>query len=169
LEWISSLAEIINGHNEIDWAVLIKQARNARAVKIVALGLHLAKHLGEVVIPENVFRELDPQNSMKKVAEVTLNSMFEFVDDEQLSLRAIRKNYQIMDRKRDVFTSALRAVFVPTLSDWQMITLPNYLHSLYYVLRPARLMKTYAESILRRLHMSASRRSQHLPATLPRT
>jgi hypothetical protein len=48
-----------------------------------------------------------------------------------------------MDRKRDALLSALRAIFVPTLPDWQALALPAPLHSLYYAYRPLRLSKIY--------------------------
>jgi hypothetical protein len=56
-----------------------------------------------------------------------------------------------MDRKRDALTSALRAIFVPTLTDWSALNLPPSLHSLYYAYRPLRLSKIYTASIWRRL------------------
>lgn len=52
-------------------------------------------------------------------------------------------NFKIMDRKRDALVSALRALFVPTLPDWEALKLPAPLHSLYYAVRPLRLSKTY--------------------------
>jgi len=52
-------------------------------------------------------------------------------------------NLRVMDRKRDAVLSALRAIFIPTLPDWQGLTLPAPLHSLYYAYRPLRLSKIY--------------------------
>ena len=56
-----------------------------------------------------------------------------------------------MDRKRDALISALRAIFVPTLPDWQALALPSSLHSLYYAYRPLRLSKIYGATLWRRL------------------
>jgi hypothetical protein len=44
----------------------------------------------------------------------------------------------------------LRALFVPTLPDWQALALPPPLHSLYYAFRPLRLSKTYLWYFLNR-------------------
>jgi hypothetical protein len=60
-------------------------------------------------------------------------------------------NLRIMDRKRDALLSACRALFVPTLSDWQALALPPRLHSLYYAFRPLRLSKVYSSALLRRV------------------
>jgi len=58
---------------------------------------------------------------------------------------------EITDRKRDALLSTLRAIFVPTLPDWQAISLPARLHSLYYAYRPLRLSKVYTGTLLRRV------------------
>ena len=60
-------------------------------------------------------------------------------------------NLKIMDRKRDAIISALRAIFVPTISDWSALELPPSLHSLYYAYRPWRLSKIYGVSLWRKL------------------
>jgi len=144
LEWISSLAEIIRSHSQIDWVALINRARSARGVRILALGLHLAQRVGDVEIPQPVLSEIDADGAMKKIAEERLAELFIPQRSEYRSVRAIRDNLKIMDRKRDVMASMLNAVFVPTISDWQTLTLPNSLYLFYYVLRPFRLGVTYA-------------------------
>jgi len=60
-------------------------------------------------------------------------------------------NLRVMDRKRDALISAVRAIFVPTLPDWQALALPASLHSLYYAYRPLRLSKVYSTAVLRRV------------------
>ena len=60
-------------------------------------------------------------------------------------------NLRIMDHKRDALVSALRAIFVPTVPDWQALALPGPLHSLYYAFRPLRLSKIYSTSLWRRI------------------
>ena len=143
LEWISSLAEMIRLNPSVDWAMLIQRARDARLVRSLAIGLHLARTVGEVQIPEAVFSQVDPQGRMKKVAEDTMARLFT-PEPNYKSLAAVRKNVDIMDRKRDVAAALLRAIFVPTLSDWETLRLPQSLHFFYYVCRPFRLVVNYA-------------------------
>ncbi|HEX6728510.1 MAG TPA: nucleotidyltransferase family protein [Pyrinomonadaceae bacterium] len=147
LEWISSLAEIIRANSQIDWTVLIERARVARGVKMLALGMHLAQGVGDVDIPADVFREIDQDGMMKRVAAERIAELFRPQRREYRSVQAVRENLKIMDRKRDVFASLLRALFVPTISDWETLTLPGSLHLLYYVLRPFRLAGRYAVAV----------------------
>ena len=58
-------------------------------------------------------------------------------------------NLRIMDRKRDALLSALRAIFVPTVPDWEALALPASLHPLYYAFRPLRLSSIYLRRLTR--------------------
>lgn len=147
LEWISSIAEIIRSNSQIDWTVLIKRSRVARGTRMLALGLHLAREVGEVEIPPEVFAAIDQDGAMKKVAAERMAELFRPQRREYRSLKAVRENLKIMDRKSDVIASLLRAVFVPTISDWETLTLPGSLHLLYYVFRPFRLAGRYTVSV----------------------
>lgn len=144
LEWISSLAEVIRSNPQIHWQCLIERARVARGVRILGLGLHLAQRVGEVEIPRSVFNGIDEDGTMKKIAGERLAELFTPQRREYRSMKAVRENLKIMDRKRDVVASLVRALFVPTVSDWETVTLPGSLHLLYYVFRPFRLGARYA-------------------------
>lgn len=159
LEWIASLAELIRNQEKIDWDVLIHRADDARALKMLALGVNLAKQLGDVDIPDAVLTKMEARGSMRRFASETLTGIFEDRETEYPSVTAIRKNLQIMDRKRDVLASMLRVTFVPTLSDWQSLTLPKSLHTLYYFLRPLRLMKNYSGLLFRRIFFAKEKRT----------
>jgi hypothetical protein len=155
LEWITSLAELIRSEKDIDWSQLITQARATKSLKMLALGLNLARKLGDVRIPSDVCDEIA---FMRPMADETLATIFDERELEYSSARAIKKNFRIIDRKRDVFASMFRVVFVPTLSDWQSLSLSPALQPLYYCYRPFRLLKTYAASLTRRLfHRAGSR------------
>jgi hypothetical protein len=164
LEWIASLAELIRNQEKIDWDKLILSARVVRASRMLALGLNLAKQLGDIQIPDSVIDRIDLSGSMRTLARETLESMFDEAQTDYPSIRAIRKNVQIMDRKRDVLMSMVRVVFVPTLSDWESLTLPESLHRFYYIVRPLRLMKSYSVSLFRRIIFGKERRTAAMVA-----
>ena len=155
LEWITSLAELIQRERNIDWKQVVQLARTTHSLKMLALALNLVAKLSDAEIPTFI----PEMNAMQQVADETLATIFTEHTPEYSSARGMRKNFQILDRKRDAVASMLRVMFVPTLSDWQSVTLPPGLHSLYYVYRPLRLLQTYAASLRRRLS----------PATRPQT
>ncbi len=149
LEWIASLAELVRNLEEFSWLEVVDRAIKARATRILALGLRLAENLG-LELPAHVMKILDGEDQMKKFANKIWNEMFSartWADSTETNIF----NMKIMDRRRDALASMLRAIFVPTLSDWEALSLPTAMHPLYYAIRPMRLTKIYSASMLRRL------------------
>lgn len=153
LEWITSLAESIRATPSLNWDLLVDRANKARATRITALGLRLVQAFSNVNVPAHVFATTDAEHAMQRMAEEIKQNIFTTfgaADSTETNLY----NLRVMDRKRDAFISALRAIFVPTLTDWQSLTLPSSLHSLYYAYRPLRLSKVYGTSLWRRIKRS---------------
>ncbi len=150
LEWITSLAETVRASLPIDWDVLLDRAARARATRILGLGLRLVEKFSDVEVPVSVLSPLDPDGEMYRMAQEIGDRLFTTygaADSTETNLF----NLRIMDRKRDVLLSALHAIFVPTLPDWQALSLPSSLHSLYYAYRPLRLSRIYSTSLWRRV------------------
>lgn len=149
-EWISSLAELIRAAKSVAWDTVMQRADAAHATRMLALGLRLVAGVSDVEIPAEVFRAVDAERSMKRMAETILADVFA-IPHARVSTETNLNNLKIMDRKRDALISAARAIFVPTISDWSALNLPPSLHSLYYAYRPLRLSKIYSASLWRRL------------------
>jgi len=154
LEWIASLGESIRAAPSLNWEVLVQRAEHAHATRMLALGLRLTEKFCDLSIPADVLASVDPDNAMQRMSEevaAQLFNTFGAADSTETNLY----NLRIMDRKRDAIISALRAIFVPTLPDWQALALPAPLHSLYYAFRPLRLSKVYTSSLWRRMRRDA--------------
>jgi hypothetical protein len=151
LEWISSLAEVVRMVEPAAWTVIVERALKARAAKILALGLQLVENQFEVTVSREVLQRLDANGAMKALALEIGNDLFNEHDRTLASSESHLYNLKVMDRKRDALGSALRAFFVPTLSDWEALKLPPSLHSLYYAYRPLRLSRSYSSALLRKL------------------
>lgn len=151
LEWISSLAEFIRSNEDIDWPIVIARGNGARGRHMLTLGLMLARELGDVDIPDSVFSSCGEVDSLRKYAAEIQRMLFAREPGPPGALEMFRCNLRIMDRKRDAITGLLRATFVPTISDWEALTLPAALYPLYYLFRPLRLLKKYAASGLGRI------------------
>ena len=149
LEWISALAESLRAMPEINWDTLVDRAARARATRILALGLRLVQQFSDVNVPAHVMTNVDSNGAMQRMAARIRQQLFTThgpADSTETNLY----NLRVMDRKRDAVISALRALFVPTLPDWQALALPAPLHPLYYAFRPLRLSKVYSTALLRR-------------------
>lgn len=148
LEWIASLAESISPN--LNWNLLIERAENAHATRMLALGLRLAEKFSDVTIPANI----DVDGAMQRMSDQVAAHLFNTFGAAE-STETNLYNLRVMDRKRDALISTLRAIFVPTLPDWQALALPAPLHSLYYAYRPLRLSKVYTRSLWRKLRRDA--------------
>ena len=151
MEWIVSLAELIRASNNLDWKTTIERAEAAHATRMLALGLRLVETFTDVNIPLEVFSTVDPQRALLSMATQIKERIFT-VSHTNESTETNLYNFKIMDRKRDALVSALRALFVPTVPDWQALGLPKPLHPLYYAYRPLRLTKSYLWYFLIRGH-----------------
>jgi hypothetical protein len=154
LEWIASLAESLRATPDLNWNVLVQRAEQAHATRMLALGLRLAEKFSDLKIPAHVLARVDADGAMQRMSEQVreqLFNMFGAADSTETNLY----NLRVMDRKRDALLCALRAIFVPTLPDWQALALPAPLHSLYYAFRPLRLSKVYTSSLWRRMRRDA--------------
>ena len=152
LEWIASLAETIRATPSLNWEVLVQRAEHAHATRMLALGLRLVEKFSDLKL--SVLAQVDADNAMQRMSEQVSTQLFNTfgaADSTETNLY----NLRIMDRKRDAIISALRAIFVPTLPDWQALALPAPLHSLYYAFRPLRLSKVYTSSLWRRMRRDA--------------
>jgi hypothetical protein len=150
LEWISCLAESVRATPAIDWDTLVNRAAKAHATRILALGLRLVEVFSDAPVPSEILAAVDQEKSMQRMATQIRAQLFTTFGPAE-STETNLYNLRIMDRKRDVLISALRSIFVPTLPDWQSVTLPASLHSLYYAYRPLRLTKSYGAALWRRL------------------
>jgi hypothetical protein len=150
LEWIASLAECLRATPDLNWDLLVQRAEQAHATRMLALGLRLVEKFSDVHIPSHVLPGREMQQAADEVQDQLFNT-FGAADSTETNLY----NLRIMDRKRDALVSILRAIFVPTLPDWQALALPAPLHSLYYAFRPLRLSKVYTTSLWRRMRRDA--------------
>jgi len=150
LEWISCLAESLRATTTINWDTLVARAAKVHATRILALGLRLVQEFSDVPVPSDVFASIDSDKTMQRMATQIRTQLFTTFGHAE-STETNLYNLRIMDRKRDALVSALRSIFVPTLPDWQSLTLPASLHSLYYAYRPLRLSRVYTASLWRKL------------------
>jgi len=157
LEWVSSLGELIRSSDAIDWNVIVQRAAQIHAVRMLGLALRLVERVSGPGIVPHVLDAVDKSASMSttaavmsRMAEQVLAQMF-VISGTADSTETNLYNLKIMDRKRDALVCALRALFVPTLTDWDALSLPASLHPLYYAYRPLRLSKVYTTSLWNKL------------------
>jgi hypothetical protein len=143
LEWIAAVAELIRGSAKIDWPVVLRRARETNCRNIMSVGLLLACNTFNLELPSEI-QELARTSPQSQACALRLkHTLFENMGATPTQLEMFRWNLPFMDRKRDVIRGFLGSIFVPTISDWQAVHLPDALYPLYYGLRPIRLLSKY--------------------------
>ena len=136
------MIETIRAADSTDWDAVMSRAADARATRMLSLGLQLAQRVSDIDVPVRL-----DKNGLADEVLARIFTVSGAADSTETNLY----NLKIMDRKRDALISALRALFVPTLTDWSSLNLPPSLHSLYYAYRPLRLSKIYSASLWQKL------------------
>lgn len=96
-------------------------------------------------MPEQALVTVPDSESLRRCAAGIEEGLFQIRAHNQLDVFLF--NLEVMDRKRDAVVGLLRSVLVPTISDWQAVSLPNGLYPLYYLLRPMRLAAEYSAAL----------------------
>jgi Uncharacterised nucleotidyltransferase len=144
LEWISSLAEYIRISEPIDWSEVSARAKESHSLGMLRVGLLLAYDLIHFDLPGFVSSDASAVESLRRSAAQFQKRVLARDSSKPSAFRMFRYNLQLMDRKRDAIASLLRSILVPTISDWQVLTLPRPLYPLYYLFRPFRLIWKYS-------------------------
>ncbi|HET6893346.1 MAG TPA: nucleotidyltransferase family protein [Pyrinomonadaceae bacterium] len=143
LESVALVAELLRFYDQLDWTSCIKRAGASRSRNMLALGLVLAKDLFKCDIPAEVLAALNGHESLHQTALIIERRLLGEARMPPTQMQQFRMNLRYMDRKRDAVLGLARAIYVPTISDWQTVSLPGPLYPLYYLLRPVRLIRKY--------------------------
>jgi hypothetical protein len=153
---LCDLAELLRTHPGIDWEQIMTEAKSLGSQRILLLGLCLASDLLGVVLPEDILHRIRADSSVGSL--VTRLWKHPFYEDSTASAFLTKICFHIRMRERlqdKILTLAgyarqlLRAVFIPTDKERVLLPLPTSLFTLYYFLRPIRLLAKYGQSFLK--------------------
>ncbi len=140
LLWITDIAMLARAEPGLDWDGLLSRARANGTLRMVRLGLLLARSMAGGPIPARVLRKArGDRGAMTLHAEVS-RALFA---PRAGRLDAFLFHARMLERGRDRARYALSALFTPSGADWGGATLPPALFPLYSVARPFRLAVKY--------------------------
>jgi len=143
LIWVCDLAEMMRTNRGIDWEGLIGRTKRLGCSRILLLGLYLARKLLEADLPEPVGNLCRADESLKKLA-VEVEERLRSKEARSSSLFQRSRFYlKVSERRRDKVLFPLRLASTPTVEDWQALSLPPALWSLYYFIHPLRILGKY--------------------------
>jgi hypothetical protein len=143
LEWVCGLAELVRSERQIDWQSLLKRATDLGCLKIVTLGILLARDLLEAPIPADVIAQLSQSQTLDSLAGQVVERFFRDQSHSLTLSQRIRFHLQTKDSRREKLRYCLRLALTTTPVDWEMMSLPESASFLYFPLRVLRLIKKY--------------------------
>jgi hypothetical protein len=149
LGWICDISEFLRSKGQkIRWDVVVGQAREQHAVRLLLLGLALAGALLEAPIPEVIGHVIRADRRIPGLVDQVRRWLFRDTDGPPGGLERVRFFLHARERFRDGARFCLSLALVPQITDWEALSLPPYLSFLYPMFRTARLTGKYGLSRL---------------------
>jgi hypothetical protein len=144
LRWVTDIACLIRAEPGLDWDSLHRLATKAGFTKILQLGIDLAVTLGGVPIPPGFLPETDDPLFLHSLQVLSGSAPQPGIFSSAAFYLRTRERW----RER-LFYLADQA-FVPKQDDWKIVSLPEWLYPVYFLLRPLRLVNKLIRYLLRR-------------------
>lgn len=136
LRWICDIAEFTRRDGEFDWDVLLQTAREARATRLLLLGLYLARRLvPRTTLPPRVAAMVDGERRFPRLGDRVETWLFGARAELPRNFERVRFYAQT----RESWADRVRDRLQLWGNDTQLIlalSLPRRLHVLYWVLGP---------------------------------
>ncbi len=142
LKTICDVAELIRTHPDINWDLLIEEARIIGCQRILFLGLFLASEMLGAVLPDKVCQSIKTDTAVNLLANKVRQNLFNNVAQPP---KRFGDNFSIWDiqvreRLRDKVCYCFNLVFSPNEGDAAFLPLPQSLHFMYPIVRQFRLL-----------------------------
>lgn len=149
LIWICDIAQLINVRKDLNWELVLRQARALRSERMVYLGLSLSARLLWATLPEEVENLIEADPMVKKLSEEVIGHLFVKASDHPALWGSALFHLRARECFKDKLLYGTRLAMTTTVEDWSFFCLPDSLFALYHLLRPIRLALKYGIQPLR--------------------
>ena len=149
LLWVCDVAEFIRKNDGLEWDRVISLSSTSGSLRMLFLGLLLAKDLLDAPIPEEVMENVDADPMVGRLATKTEERIFKGSNGSFGYLKNLVFYFRVRERLGDRIQYWLRLATVITPEDRTFLSLPKFLSPLYYLIRPVRLMKKHGLKLSR--------------------
>ncbi len=139
LIWVCDVAQLLAAYPELDWKMVLQEAKRSGLWKSLALGVLLAHRIAGAPVPPDVMGRFEADRTAHSLAEHIQEQMFSAPGSTPES----RVPYTIQllgfsDRAKLLLSLNFMR---PNERDRAFLPLPKSLHFMYYVLRPFRIFR----------------------------
>jgi len=142
--WVADIARLITRQPTLRWEQLLSDAAAGGSLRMLCVGLLLARNLFSVTLPEPVNQMLASDPKGGAIAH-TLAEALAGEDAPVMSYPArVLFHLQMRERTADKFRFLQHLALTPTVRDYELFRLPKPLTILYPPMRAVRLVLDYA-------------------------
>lgn len=142
LKLICDIAQILR-YEDLEWSYVMREARDLGLQRMLAVGMLLAQDLLGVSLSDDASRKLTMDRTARVLATQVKKSLFEEPDERWHEQADFPFQVKIRERLRDKGIM-LYHNFIPMLApderDRKFLPMPASLSSMYYLVRPVRLV-----------------------------
>jgi len=150
LAWIADVARLLHPDAGVDWDTASERAHRLGGTRMLGLAVRLASDLFGVE-PPIPCRPLIADRRVIRLAADVVARLFQRPPTVDVDLRRRLFHLRAHERLRDRARYLLWLVGRPNQGDWAVVSLPDALALLYYLIRPLRLAAKYTARLVRAL------------------
>lgn len=138
LAWVCDIAKLIAASPHLDWHLVLTQSKRLGLTRSVGLGILLAEKMFQAKVPHWVLGQFEADNTIRKLAHHFSENVLQ--NPGLTPEGRVPYGTQLLDFEDRLRMFLSWNFLQPGEKDRQMFGLPGWLHPLYYLLRPLRLL-----------------------------
>ncbi|MCT7958516.1 nucleotidyltransferase domain-containing protein [Laspinema palackyanum] len=146
LKFVCDLAEVIRSKPELDWKLIESQAESLGTKNILFLGLYLCQELLGTVLPKEISQKLEANPQLKIWISQIKQQLFEA--EGRINFFKKHRIYLQTLSWKNKLSFYFNTLVTPTPYELIMVSLPDWLFPLYYLLRPIRMFVKYSNRLI---------------------
>lgn len=147
LFWLTDVAKLVADDSDISWDTLMNHSNRMGVFRMVAEGLILAACLLDSPLPEAVAKYAQQSKSVSYLVRTAWDRIQSLEDypNIPMSPNYIRKKRYDFSLRRDLNYKRefLLYQLCPSHDEWEVSILPNYMLSLYFIMKPFSLVNRW--------------------------
>lgn len=142
MKFVSDFAGLIS-RRQIDWDQVLAGAKKMGLLRILHINLFLAQEILDVRLPRLIIDEIDRDRNANEMAQNISEKLFSYNNKKGGAIEKYLFWPRTRERLRDQVKYLFLVGFKPTQVDYDAFSMPDYLHTLYWIIRPVRLLCKY--------------------------
>lgn len=141
LIWVCDIALLLRASTQMDWQLVLSEAAQAGATRMLLLGLYLADNLLEARLPEEIRRRAQDDFAVRALAgQIKTRLLQTHEGANTASLAEFFYYLRLLEGARQKMKYMVRYWLTTNPADWDCVSLPDSLFFLYTFVRPWRLI-----------------------------